>query len=177
MDERARRQATELMSALADGDRAAFAPLYATLLPAVRAFCRRSLGNEADGDDVAQDSLVRVFERASEFDPERDAMSWAIGIAAWQCRTHRRQRKRRGEVALPDHAAFGVASDHELRDLEAAAMAVLGELKPDDIRAIHALMYDDDGLRVGLLPATFRKRLERALGRLRVAWRSRHGTL
>lgn len=177
MDDLARRQATALLAALADGDRAAFAPLYAALWPRVQAFCRRALDHEADGDDAAQESLVKIFERASEFDRERDATSWALGIAAWQCRTVRQRRRRRGEVDLPAEPLGGVTPDHEERQLEAAAVEVLGQLRPGEIRVILAAIQDDEALRDGVAPATFRKRLERALGRLRLAWRSRHGTL
>jgi len=42
---------------------------------------------------------------------------------------------------------------------------------------IAAVVTDDDELRRAIAPAAFRKRLERALGRLRTSWRSRHGTL
>src|SRR5688500_8397601 len=125
MDDRARRQATDLLAALADGDRAAFSPLYASLWPRVRAFCRRTLGSEADGDDAAQEALVKVFERAVEFDRERDAVSWALGIAAWQYRTHRRRRRRRGEVELPEEPLGAAAPELEDRELEAAAVEVL----------------------------------------------------
>jgi RNA polymerase sigma-70 factor (ECF subfamily) len=177
MDDRARRLATELLAALADGDRTAFAPLYAILWPRVRAFCRRALGSDVDGDDAAQESLVSMFERASEFDRERDATTWALGIAVWQCRTTRQQRRRRGEVALPEEPLGSAAPDFEERQLEAAAIEVLGQLRPGDVRAILAVVQDEDSLRDGLPPATFRKRFERAVGRLRVAWGSRHGTL
>lgn len=177
MDDLARRQATELLAALADGDRSAFAPLYAALWPRVRAFCRRALDHESDGDDAAQESLVKIFERASEFDRDRDALSWALGIAAWQCRTVRQRRRRRGEVELAEEPPGGSAPDHEERRLEAAAIEVLGQLRPGDVRVILAAIQDDESLRDGAAPATFRKRLERALERLRLAWRSRHGTL
>lgn len=177
MDDGARRQATELLAALADGDRSAFAPLYAFLWPRVRAFCRRTLHSDVDGDDAAQEALVRIFERASEFDRERDATAWALGIAAWQCRTSRQRQRRRGEVELPDEPMGGVAPGFEERQLELAAIEVLGQLRQGDIRAILAVVQDDESLRDGLPPATFRKRFERAVGRLRAAWGSRHGTL
>jgi RNA polymerase sigma-70 factor (ECF subfamily) len=177
MDDRARRHATELMAALADGDRRAFAPLFAVLSPALRAFCRRTLASDADGDDAAQDALVSVFQRATEFDRERDALSWALGIAAWQCRTVRRRQRRRREVELPPEPLGGATPAIEARLLEQAAIEVLGQLRPADVRTILAAVEDDVALRAGVAPATFRKRLERAVERLRLAWRSRHGTL
>lgn len=42
-------------------------------------------------------AVLKVFSRASEYDPERDALVWALGIAAWECRTIRRKRERRGK--------------------------------------------------------------------------------
>ena len=69
------------MAALADGRRAAFAPLYAALWPLLRDFCRRALSHEADGDDAAQQALLQLFARAVDYDETRDAVAWAIGIA------------------------------------------------------------------------------------------------
>ncbi|HWM86839.1 MAG TPA: RNA polymerase sigma factor [Kofleriaceae bacterium] len=178
MDDRARRSANELLAALADGDRAAFAPLYALLWPVVVGFCRRVLGSESDADDAAQEAMVRLFQRASQFDPARDATTWALTFAVWECRTVRRRRARRREVALPpDGPGSREPDDLAARELEAAAVELLGELRPGDASVIAAAMSGESADRAGVAPATYRKRLERALGRLRLAWRSRHGAL
>jgi hypothetical protein len=58
------------------------------------------------------------------------------------------------------------------RDLERAAREVLGDMREEDARAVLAAI--DDARPPG--DATFRKRLQRALTRLRVAWRTKHGT-
>jgi DNA-directed RNA polymerase specialized sigma24 family protein len=179
----ARQEVQELMARLGDGDRAAFAPLYALLWPALRAFCRRGLGHDADGDDAAQQALVNVFSRADEFDAGRDALTWAFGIAAWECRSARRRAGRRGERGLAGAtetlADPGVPVDDELirRELLRSATELLGRLRADDVATIVAALEGDPDGRAGIAPATFRKRLERALGRWRAAWRSKHGTL
>jgi RNA polymerase sigma-70 factor (ECF subfamily) len=49
---------------------------------------------------------------------------------------------------------------------------MLGQLKPDDRQTLRLALFGE-GERV-VAPATFRKRVERALGRLRDAWRD-HG--
>ena len=69
----------------------------------------------------------------------------------------------------------GVALAEE-RELVRAALATLATLNPHDVEVIDAALSDDDELRRTLAPATFRKRLERALDRLRLSWRSRHDT-
>src|SRR5271169_2868791 len=54
-----------LMDRLADGDRAAFDPLYTALRPRAVRLARARLG-DAHAEDVAQAVLLRVFARASE---------------------------------------------------------------------------------------------------------------
>jgi RNA polymerase sigma factor (sigma-70 family) len=174
----ARRQAIhDDLVRLADGDRSAFDPLFDALWPVLRRFCRRALGDDADGDDAAQEALLRVLTRAGEHDRERDGLTWALAIAAWQCRTARRRRqRRRDDGALPDEIAGGARPDEAAarRELLAAAADVLDTLSASDAETLWAAWTGDDEARAGIAPATFRKRLERAVARFRAAWRSRH---
>jgi RNA polymerase sigma-70 factor, ECF subfamily len=163
--------------AIADGDRAAFEPLFAALWPIVAAYCRRLLADDALAEDAAQDVMTRVFTRAGEYDAERDALTWVLGIATWECRTLRRRRQRRGETGLGDAPEAVVTADPAHRDLVRAAIAAVAALSPADAATITAAVLDDVDARACVAPATFRKRLERALARLRATWRSRHGTL
>jgi RNA polymerase sigma-70 factor (ECF subfamily) len=172
------------LARLADGDRAAIEPVFQVLWPLVRSFCRRALGSDADGDDAAQEAMIKVFARAADYDPARDAATWALAIAAWECRTVRRRagrRREQGLAAAADRPAAGPRPDEALsaRQLAAAATAVLGMLRPQDVSTILDALSDERPDRArgtdGPAPATLRKRLERALGRLRAAWRSRHG--
>ncbi|HUJ26393.1 MAG TPA: sigma-70 family RNA polymerase sigma factor [Myxococcales bacterium] len=165
------------MVRLADGDRSAFRPAFAMLWPQLRTFSVR-LAGEADGEDAAQAALLRVFARAGEYDRDRDALAWALGIAAWECRTLRKRRERRREqlalaLDVADAAAAGASSPEDAaveRELREAAESILGTLRPIDIETIAAAA---SGRRAQ--GATFRKRLERALARFRLAWRARHG--
>ena len=75
-----RAELRRLMARLADGDRAAFGPAFALLWPRLRAFAARYVA-VADAEDAAQAALLRVFSRASEYDPERDALAWALTVA------------------------------------------------------------------------------------------------
>jgi len=86
----------EELIALARGERAAFDPLFRRLWPLLRGFARRLLP-PGEAEDAAQEALLRIFRRASEFDPERDALAWVLGVAAWQVRTHRTKARRRRE--------------------------------------------------------------------------------
>jgi RNA polymerase sigma-70 factor (ECF subfamily) len=176
-----RAQLDRWMAAAAEGDRAAVDPLFHALWPIVIRYAERLLGQHgtALAEDCAQDVLVRLFRQLDRYDRSRDALTWTLAIATWETRTIRRRLQRRGEVAAreaPARSIDGPAVAEE-RELVRAALATLATLAPTDIDVIVASITDDDELRRLLEPATFRKRLERALGRLRLSWRSRHGTL
>ena len=166
----------EELTALAEGDRTAFEALYRRLWPLVRGLARRCLP-AAEAEDAAQEALLRLFSRASEFDVKRDALSWVLGIAAWQIRTHQtRARRRREEPSenaperldgAPSPEAAAIASD-----TRAALERALAGLSPSDAATLIAYAR---GERPELPGATFRKRVARALDRLRSRWRMEHG--
>ena len=101
------------MARLADGDRSAIAPAFDLLWPVLSRFCRRALASEADGEDAAQEAMVKLFARAASFDPGRDGLAWALTIAAWECRTARRRVGRRREAMLEEAAAAALPADGE----------------------------------------------------------------
>ena len=168
-----RAELSTAMARLADGDRDAFAVVFARLWPQLRRFAGRALGDASDADDVAQRALVSIMGRASEYDPTRDALSWAIGITAWECRTLHRRRTRRREAAVPVDLECADPSPEDAvieRDLHAAVLEILGTLDDRD----RAALGWEPASEAGVDPATLRKRKQRALGRLRAAWSRLH---
>ena len=177
-----RAEVNALLARLADGDRSAIGPAFDLLWPLLARFCRRALASDADGEDAAQEAIVKLFARAASFDPARDGLAWALAIAAWECRTVRRRAGRRREAALDPACEPAAEGDLEAtvaaRELAAAAREALAELDPRDAATVLAALSDDPaGRPAAVAPATFRKRLERALGRLRSIWRGRHGAI
>lgn len=163
------------MARLADGDRSTFSAVFETLWPLLEGFARRLSGNAADGEDAAQQALLKVFEHAHRYDPERDAAAWALAITAHECNAMR--RKRRAEPLADEERKLRTAeADPEAaaisRDLIAAATEALGSLRSDDAATLAAAW---GGERPAIAPTAFRKRVQRATLRLRAAWRSRHG--
>jgi RNA polymerase sigma factor (sigma-70 family) len=171
--ERVEREALQRQLAeLADGDRAAFHPVFVRLWPLVRGFAARCLPPE-EAEDVAQETLLRVFARAAEFDRRRDALSWVLGIAAYEIRTARRRRQRRRETPADALAGepgrAGSPEDAAVADdLARALHEAMAALRPGDAETLLAYAR---GERPDLPGPTFRKRVERALSRLRGAWR------
>lgn len=169
------------MLQLADGERAAFDPIYDALWPLVHRFTTRALGDGPDAEDAAQVALMKVFSQASRFDEARDVVAWSLGIAAYECKTVRQKQRRRREAPVStEHAEQSTSPERNPEDaaisrqLESAALDILGSLSASDVETLHMLV-DDGHVRSAVAPATFRKRVSRALARLRVAWSSRHG--
>jgi RNA polymerase sigma factor (sigma-70 family) len=174
--ERVEREALQRhLERLADGDRDAFHPVFVRLWPLLRGFAARCLP-WGEAEDAAQEALTRVFARAAEFDRGRDALPWVLAIAANEIRTARQRRRRRREHPADDLAVRPDAgrSPEEAAvagDLERALDQTLATLRPADVATLLAYAR---GERPDLPGPTFRKRVERALGRLRAAWRLNH---
>jgi RNA polymerase sigma-70 factor (ECF subfamily) len=171
--ERSQDELQSLLTRLAEGDRAAFHPVFETLWPILRRFTSRHLPPQ-EGEDAAQEALLKIFHRAAGFDPERSALAWALGIAAYEVRTTRRRHMRRRE-SPPEGAATrpDPGPDPEeaavMSDLEDLLRNRLGALRPEDAETLRLYAR---GERAAIAAATFRKRVERALRRLRTAMKT-----
>lgn len=175
MDLRKEDSLDALMARLAEGDRSVFSEVFKQLWPPIERLSMNLLKNRADAADAAQQALTKILERASDYDRSRPALPWALAIAAWECRTLRRKLLRRREVSDEVTAEpSGENAQEELvqRDLVQAALSALGELSATDREALVATFWDESATVSG---ATLRKRRERALTRLREAWRKLYG--
>lgn len=167
-----------LVERLRDGDRSAGPELFRLLWPILRQFCSRLLADSSVAEDAAQRAITRVFDQASQFDPARDSVAWALEIAVWECRTERRRRTRSREVQWTS-GTLNVADDRgtppellqeaELTRSVEQAMAGLHELDRETLLLFLGNSTAD------VPAATWRKRKERALRRLKLTWRSLYG--
>ena len=76
-------EASRLLVAVAvQRDRAAFAALFAFYAPRVKSFMRRQGMSPSTAEDVAQETMLLVWKKASYFDPSRAGVStWIFTIA------------------------------------------------------------------------------------------------
>lgn len=100
------------MAALADGDPNAGRALVDAHLSHVLAVARRMLGDQAEAEDVAQDTFMRAWKAAARWEPGRAKIStWLHRIAMNQCLD--RIRKKKPEPLAPDFDAPSDRPDPE----------------------------------------------------------------
>ena len=169
-----RRTVHGAMVRLAEGDRGAFDAVFAGLWPELLAFVRAAMSGHPDAEDLAQQTLLKIFFRISDFDTRRDGVAWAFGIAIYEVRTLRRKWQRRREVSAD---AAGPARDQGPTpeamliesDLRRALAKSFGELTEAD----RAALLPEGAIELTVSAAALRKRRQRALARLRSIWRNR----
>jgi len=97
-----------LMKRVAAGDAQAFRQVCDEHLPAILTYTTRLLRNDAEAQDLAQDTFLKVWLKAGEYQPKARITTWVHSIARHLCIDRLRQRQARGET-LPldsdvDHA-------------------------------------------------------------------------
>jgi DNA-directed RNA polymerase specialized sigma24 family protein len=172
-------EADAAMARLADGDRSALRVVHDAVRPPMLRAAERLLGRGADAEDATQIALQKLFSQAADFDRSRRVVPWGVALTLFEARTLRR-RAQRSRVDALDTGRFQAlaAGDVSARDaLEAAELVQLAEelvgtLSPDDRETLRDVLAEHEEGR----GAAFRKRKQRALERLREAWRLMHGS-
>jgi RNA polymerase sigma-70 factor (ECF subfamily) len=107
----------DLVHSAQNGDRPALEALLAASAPQLLRYARRMCrGDEAEAEDVLQDTLLLATRQIGAFRGESSFSSWLYAIARSACgRRHRRALDKRGVmVALEDGGGAGAGSDARL---------------------------------------------------------------
>jgi RNA polymerase sigma-70 factor, ECF subfamily len=133
--------------------------------------CMALLGSQADADEATQETLLRAHRAMSTYRGDGTVKAWLCGIARHVCahvlETRRRGRELAELVPVPDDPEW-LLRHQEARVLRDA----LANLKPSErdvlvLRFVADLSHRDIALACNLDEATARKRISRALARLR----------
>ncbi|MEJ2360730.1 MAG: sigma-70 family RNA polymerase sigma factor [Gammaproteobacteria bacterium] len=85
---------TQQFLRIAKGDKQAFSQLLAEFLPVLLAFIRRYIHEPAQAEDIAQETFLRVWQRAADWQPgEHTPRSWIYRIALNLCIDNLRRQK------------------------------------------------------------------------------------
>lgn len=169
----------QTLSAVAAGDRQAFARLYDELSPAAFGLIRRIVRSRAHAEEVTQEVFFEVWRKASDWKPHRgNATSWVLMIAraratdrvrSEQASRDRQERVAPGWVERPDDdVAELVAIKQEHEDVRSSLSALT-----DKQRQVIELAYYGDKTyseiadSLGLPVSTVKTRMRDGLMRMR----------
>lgn len=166
----------EVMLRIRDGrDTAAFATLFRYYGPRVKAFLMKSGSDAALAEELAQDVMATVWQKAALFDPARASVATWVYTIARNRRVDALRRARRpepedlpwGPEAEPDQAD-ALQMQQETRKL-GAALAALPQAQRDLIERAYFgdLSHAEIAAQTGLPLGTIKSRIRLALEKLR----------
>ena len=126
-------------------DRAAFGELVLRHQSAVRNFLRQlTEGNDAQADDLAQDTFIEAYRSLSRYRGEARFSTWLFGIAHNRFRNAwRRERTARAAAERDSAAAEPAPSPARALDLGADLNEAIQTLSSDEQMAVHLFYHQD----------------------------------
>lgn len=169
------------MGAVAHGaDRQAFGQLFAHFAPRVKSYLLRAGADDAQAEDLAQETLVLLWRKAAQFDAAQAGVSTWVFTIARNLRVDR-YRRQGGAAALhadevdPDaleHEAAAPAERLHAQRMEGHVRAALRQLPPEQSLVLQLSYYEDqphariaDALGIPL--GTVKSRMRLAVAHLR----------
>ncbi len=148
-------QDTGDMGRLARGHDAALNDLMERHAPRLFHYLLRSLQNEDDAADVAQETFARVYQNRAKFDPKRKFTTWLYAIASNLVRDRYRWRSRHPQTSLEAQNELSELSMSEhLRDTEPAPDETLqNQERAESVRRAVAMLPEE--LRQPLILAVY----------------------
>lgn len=138
--------------------------------------CMALLGSQADADEATQETLLRAHRAMATYRGEGTVKAWLCGIARHVCahvlETRRRGRELAELVPVPEPGDAAQEDVFATRQRARELRAALAHLKPSErdvlvLRFVADLSHREIAIACNLDEATARKRISRALARLR----------
>ena len=166
-----------LARVVASRDRLAFEALFLAYAPRIKTYLMLR-GADADrAEDLAQETLLQLWRRGSDFDPGRASLgAWLFTIARnRRIDALRRERSAQSYAVQLRHPAANEdtpQSAHELADRDARLRRAIADLPLEQLEVVRLSYYEDKpqaeiALELGLPLGTVKSRLRLAVRRLR----------
>jgi RNA polymerase sigma-70 factor, ECF subfamily len=141
----------------------------------LKAYCRKLVVNSDVADDIVQDTFIAAFESIDKLmvRPESEVRGWLFVVVRHKAAKHIRTICRRKEVSLQEFDReskdLGPQETSERKELVEKILNELCALDPLIFQLIYVeeLSPAEAAEVLNLQPATFRKRLQRLVSRLR----------
>lgn len=176
----------DLMFAVADGDRSAFSELYDEIADTVYGLAKRVVVDPSRAQEIAQDVLFEIWEKADRFDPDRgSAITWiavmtrrrAIDVVrSAESSRNREQRVTKDVGAQPDPVGERIV-DREEHSRVRRAMGSLTDLQREalELAFFQDLTHAQVAEALGAPLGTVKTRIRDGLKRLSTEMGGTHG--
>jgi RNA polymerase sigma-70 factor, ECF subfamily len=146
--------------------------------PIVWRLCFGLLADRTEADDLAQDAMLHLSDRLSDWDPERPYTVWRNAVVTNLCRDRRRRQRARcdaelgaAQAGLPDRLP-APDDDAQRREVREALRLGLAALTPRErevfvLRDLEGVATRDAAATLGITEGTVRSLLTLARRRLR----------
>lgn len=170
---------SDLLVAVADGDKASFAALFRHFAPRVKSYMLRLGSDDTQAEELAQETMATVWRKAGRYDPERAAASTWIFTVARNLRIDAFRRTNRPELDPEDPALVPAApplGDAVVEQKQNAARirAALATLPDEQRQVLHMSFFDDRthseiAAALDLPLGTVKSRIRLAFGRIKAS--------
>jgi RNA polymerase sigma-70 factor (ECF subfamily) len=167
----------QLMLALRDGELAAFDALFRRHYETVRAFCARIMGCANNGEDLAQETFLRILRHRATFRGDARFTTWAYRIGRNVCLEQLARLSRECSLAEQWGAetATEAPSPPDQSDGTERLAAAMETLSPEQRELLvlcryQGLPFAEIGAILGCTAGAARVRAHRALAALRVSY-------
>ncbi len=169
----------DLLTAVASGDRAAFAELYDRTAPRVLGLIKRLLIDHSQSEEVAQEVFLEIWQTATRYQPTKGAaVTWMLTMAHRRAvdrvRASQSSRDRDVRIGIRDYEpgfdqvseAVEVSVEHQR---VAKALARLTELQRQAVQLAYygGLSHSEIAARLSIPIGTVKTRLRDGMIRLR----------
>ena len=159
-------------------DMAAFQKLFVHFAPRIKAYMARGGGNGVQPEEIMQETMVAVWNKAALYDPSKGAASTWIFTIARNLRIDAYRRDRRPEFDPNDPALIPQSAPSadvvmESREIAAKVRKALEMLSEEQSEVLRLSYFEDNSQstiarRLNIPLGTVKSRLRLAFARLRV---------
>ena len=167
----------ESITRAAKGDANAFEALMGTYEKKIYALCLRMMGNPHDGEDAAQEAMLRIWRTMGQYRFESVFSTWIYRVTASCCMDAIRRRQRQTQPSLEELGeaeGFDPADGGETPQERAERMETRSEIQqaisavPETMREVfllrdvHGLSVEETAQALQIAQGTVKSRLARA---------------
>ena len=176
---------SSLIKRATEGDNEAFESLMSAYERKVYALCLRMMGNRQDGEDAAQEAMVRIWQKLPQYRGEAAFSTWVYRVTASACSDAIRKRSLRAQPSLEAMRAEGFEPQdgaptpqqalESAERREAMRRAIAGV--PEQMRSVfllrdvHGLSVEETARVLHVSSGTVKSRLSRAREKIAAALR------